>query len=37
MNTPGVARGNWRVRFKKEQLDSLDTAKYAHWNHMYAR
>lgn len=37
INTPGVARGNWQMRFAAEQIASLDTEKYAEMNRTYAR
>lgn len=37
LNTPGVAKGNWQIRFAKEQIASLDTEKYAQMNRSYAR
>ncbi len=37
INTPGKADGNWRYRVTAEQLGSVDWAKFAHMNRMYAR
>ena len=37
INTPGVAKGNWQIRFTSEQIASLDTEKYAEMNRIYAR
>ena len=37
VNTPGVAEGNWQVRFTEEQIASLDREKYAEMNRIYAR
>lgn len=37
VNTPGVAKGNWQIRFTREQIASLDEAKYKEMNRIYAR
>ena len=37
LNTPGVAKGNWQIRFTAEQIATLDTEKYAEMNRVYAR
>ena len=37
VNTPGVAKGNWQIRFTREQLASLDVKKYGEMNKIYAR
>ena len=37
VNTPGKAEGNWQYRLSKEQMNSLDSAYWAHVNRMYAR
>lgn len=37
MNRPGIAEGNWRIRFTKEQIDSIDRRKYYEMNRLYGR
>jgi len=37
LNTPGKAEGNWEYRITKEQLDSIDKAKYRRLNELYSR
>ena len=37
INIPGKADGNWQYRLTKEQLDSIDKKKFAHYNHLYKR
>ncbi len=37
LNTPGRADGNWAYRVTKEQLLSIDRAKYKKMNKMYSR
>jgi len=37
MNTPGTANGNWRVRFTKEDLESIDNDWYKDMNRIYFR
>ena len=37
MNTPGVADGNWAIRFTKAQLDLIDRAYWKHQNQLYNR
>ena len=37
INTPGNAAGNWRYRITKDQLDSVDWARFRHWNEIYGR
>ena len=37
MNTPGTPTGNWRVRFTKEDLDSIDNQWYSDLNRIYFR
>ncbi|MBE6712764.1 MAG: 4-alpha-glucanotransferase [Ruminococcaceae bacterium] len=37
INTPGVAEGNWQMRFTAEQIASLNTEKFAEMNRVYAR
>lgn len=37
MNTPGVDKNNWAIRFTKEQIDRIDTAYYNTLNRMYER
>ena len=37
MNTPGKASGNWAIRLKKAQLNSLDTKYFCHLNEIYHR
>ncbi len=37
INTPGVAKGNWQIRFTAEQIASLNTEKFAEMNRVYAR
>lgn len=37
LNTPGRAEGNWRYRITKEQLDSIDRAKFRRLNELYSR
>ncbi len=37
LNTPGRAEGNWGYRITKEQLDSIDKAKYRRLNELYSR
>ncbi len=37
INTPGRAEGNWGYRITKEQLDSIDKAKYRRLNELYSR
>jgi len=37
LNTPGKAEGNWGYRITKEQLDSIDKAKFRRLNELYSR
>ncbi len=37
MNTPGVAEGNWAIRFTKEQLDGIDREYWKKQNALYGR
>ena len=37
LNTPGKAEGNWEYRITKEQLDSIDRAKFRRLNKLYSR
>lgn len=37
MNKPGVAKGNWSYRVKKEQLDQIDRTKFRFLNKIYYR
>ena len=37
MNTPGVAEGNWQIRFTKEQIDSIDRGRLRYMNYLYGR
>ncbi len=37
MNTPGVADGNWQVRFTKEQIYSIDSSSLRYFNELYGR
>jgi len=37
LNIPGKADNNWSFRITKQQLDSIDTQKYKHMNHIYSR
>ncbi len=37
MNTPGVADGNWQIRFTKEQISSIDRIKLRYLNNLYGR
>jgi len=37
MNIPGTASGNWRIRFSREDLDSIDNAWYKELNRLYRR
>ncbi|MBR3894162.1 MAG: 4-alpha-glucanotransferase [Clostridia bacterium] len=37
INTPGRAVGNWSYRLTREQLASLSTKKFSHWNRLYSR
>jgi 4-alpha-glucanotransferase len=37
MNIPGTPEGNWRVRFSKEDLDSIDNDWYKELNRLYRR
>ena len=37
LNKPGVAEGNWAIRFTEEQLNTVDTSKFRRWNEMYGR
>lgn len=37
MNKPGVAKGNWSYRVKKEQLEQIDKNKYKKLNSIYFR
>ena len=37
MNIPGTPEGNWRVRFSKEDLDSIDNDWYRELNRLYRR
>jgi len=37
MNIPGTPEGNWRIRFTKEDLDSLDDDWYRELNRLYRR
>lgn len=36
-NTPGQSVGNWSYRLTREQLKSVDRAKFREWNRMYGR
>ena len=37
MNTPGVADGNWTIRFTKEQLGKIDSGYWIRQNRLYNR
>ena len=37
MNTPGVADGNWQIRFTKKQIDSIDRGRLRYLNYLYGR
>ncbi len=37
LNTPGKAEGNWKYRITKEQLNSIDRAKFRRLNELYSR
>ncbi|MBQ7364656.1 MAG: 4-alpha-glucanotransferase [Clostridia bacterium] len=37
MNTPGVDKNNWAIRFTREQIDSIDRAYYRSLNLMFER
>ena len=37
MNIPGTPEGNWRIRFTKEDLDSIDNDWYRELNRIYRR
>ena len=37
MNTPGRAGANWRYRLTREQLDTIDRAKYRYLNGIFGR
>ncbi len=37
LNTPGRAEGNWGYRITKEQLDTIDKAKFRRLNELYYR
>lgn len=37
LNTPGRAEGNWSYRITKEQLGTIDKAKFRKWNELYGR
>ena len=37
INTPGLAKGNWRVRFTREQLSVLDPAYLSRFNKCFGR
>ncbi len=37
LNIPGKADGNWQFRITKEQLDSIDKAKFKTWNRRFSR
>lgn len=37
INTPGRAQGNWQYRLSVDQMESLDTGRFAHLNRIYAR
>jgi len=37
LNTPGTAEGNWRFRVTREQLATVDSAKFRRWNRLYRR
>ena len=37
MNKPGVKDGNWSYRITREQLSSVNKAKFRHWNEIYNR
>ena len=37
MNIPGTPDGNWRVRFSREDLDSIDNDWYKELNRLYRR
>ena len=37
LNTPGRSTGNWSYRITKEQLSTISTTQFAHWNDLYGR
>ncbi|MBQ7638187.1 MAG: 4-alpha-glucanotransferase [Clostridia bacterium] len=37
LNKPGVAEGNWAIRFTEEQLSSINRRKFRVWNELYGR
>ena len=37
MNTPGIADGNWAVRFTEDQLSRIDRGYWRAQNRMYGR
>ena len=37
LNKPGVAEGNWAIRFTEEQLKSVNETKFRRWNELYGR
>ena len=37
MNTPGLSKNNWAIRFTQEQIQSIDSAYYQSLNAMYER
>lgn len=37
MNKPGVRDGNWALRITKEQIDTVDRAKFRRLNELYGR
>lgn len=37
INTPGLAKGNWRVRVTWDQLSTLDPARLSYFNRLYGR
>lgn len=37
LNKPGNAFDNWAFRITKEQIETVETEKFKHWNRLYAR
>ncbi|MCH5198707.1 MAG: 4-alpha-glucanotransferase [Oscillospiraceae bacterium] len=37
LNKPGIAEGNWAIRFTSEQLSSINKKKFRSWNELYGR
>ncbi len=37
LNRPGVAEGNWAIRFTREQLAGINGEKFKRWNAAYGR